>query len=243
MKAVILNSGTGSRMGALTADRPKGLVPLTADGQTILDRQLGFVEAAGIRDVVITTGFMAEAVEAHLRKRADGGLRIKTVYNPRFAETNYIESFRLAEEELRGDVVSMHGDLVFSADVWQALMAAPMDVLVTTPNVPLPEKDFKARLTPEGVVREVSIHAFGGDCVACQPLYKLSGAVWRRWQDEMAAFCAAGNDKVYAENALNEISSELNIRALPALTGFCMEVDNPADWEVAKQAVQKEKQS
>ena len=56
MKALILNSGLGSRMGVLTAEHPKCMTEISAR-ETILSRQLKLVVDAGIQDVVITTGY------------------------------------------------------------------------------------------------------------------------------------------------------------------------------------------
>ncbi len=56
MKALILNSGMGTRMGELTSKYPKCMSELTID-ETILGRQLSLLAAHGIHDVVITTGF------------------------------------------------------------------------------------------------------------------------------------------------------------------------------------------
>lgn len=55
MKALILNSGVGSRMGAITAAHPKCMTPIT-ETDTILSRQLRLIKQSGIREVVITTG-------------------------------------------------------------------------------------------------------------------------------------------------------------------------------------------
>ena len=54
MKALIFNSGTGSRMGILTKNRPKCLLEI--NGETILHRQLRLLSECGIHDVIITTG-------------------------------------------------------------------------------------------------------------------------------------------------------------------------------------------
>ena len=55
MKALLLNSGLGSRMGALTKNQPKCMTELT-DGETILSRQLRLLSDCGIQEAVITTG-------------------------------------------------------------------------------------------------------------------------------------------------------------------------------------------
>ena len=55
MKALILNSGIGTRMGELTACQPKCMTSISSR-ETILSRQLRQIAGAGIREVVVTTG-------------------------------------------------------------------------------------------------------------------------------------------------------------------------------------------
>ncbi len=55
MKAVIFNSGLGSRMGELTKDKPKCMLELY-NGETIFQRQIRILSECGIKDFVITTG-------------------------------------------------------------------------------------------------------------------------------------------------------------------------------------------
>ena len=55
MKTLILNSGLGSRMGVLTSEHPKCMTEISAT-ETILGRQLRQIAAAGITEVVMTTG-------------------------------------------------------------------------------------------------------------------------------------------------------------------------------------------
>ena len=57
MKALILNSGLGKRMGVLTSDHPKCMTLISAT-DTILSRQLKQLVSFGIKEVVITTGFL-----------------------------------------------------------------------------------------------------------------------------------------------------------------------------------------
>ena len=49
MKALILNSGLGHRMGALTAEHPKCMTEI-GSGETILSRQLRLLAEAGIAE-------------------------------------------------------------------------------------------------------------------------------------------------------------------------------------------------
>ena len=55
MKALILNSGVGKRMGDITKNHPKCMTDITGE-DTILSRQLKLLSENGVNEVVMTTG-------------------------------------------------------------------------------------------------------------------------------------------------------------------------------------------
>lgn len=242
MRALIFNSGLGSRLGELTADRPKCLVRL-ASGETILHRQLRVLSSCGIRDFVITTGPFAELVEREARGFEGRGCRFAFVRNERYAETNYLYSFWLARAELLGsdgadaqdepptcgDLLMLHGDLVFDAAYVRALVDAPAGSYGSVNRaLPQPEKDFKARVI-DGLVREVGVGIFDEDCFAFQGLYRLTPEALRTWLDEVGRFVARGETGVYAENAANEVFGQMDVRAFSYERHYVEEVDTPED--------------
>jgi UDP-N-acetylglucosamine diphosphorylase / glucose-1-phosphate thymidylyltransferase / UDP-N-acetylgalactosamine diphosphorylase / glucosamine-1-phosphate N-acetyltransferase / galactosamine-1-phosphate N-acetyltransferase len=64
-KAVILAAGRGTRMGDLTGDLPKPMLPVA--GKPILEHVLDRLRAAGFTDACVVTGYRAEIVETHFR--------------------------------------------------------------------------------------------------------------------------------------------------------------------------------
>lgn len=66
--AMVMAAGLGKRMRPLTATRPKPLVPVA--GKALLDHVLDRLRSAGISRVVINVHYLADALEAHLRKNA-----------------------------------------------------------------------------------------------------------------------------------------------------------------------------
>lgn len=228
MKALILNSGVGRRMGVLTSEHPKCMTEI-APGETILSRQLRLLARCGIREAVITTGLFDSVLRDYCRS-LELPLEISFVFNPDYAETNYIQSIRCAEPLLRGeDIVLMHGDLVFEQGVLGRVLASPVSCMTVSSTLPLPQKDFKA-VVQDGRVKKVGIEFFD-DALTAQPLYKLLRRDWLMWLDKICEFCDGGQRKCYAENAFNTISDECEVYAMDFKDKLCAEIDTPEDME------------
>ncbi|MGI6175835.1 MAG: NTP transferase domain-containing protein [Christensenellales bacterium] len=227
MKALILNSGTGSRMGHMTQSACKCMAPLR-EGVTVLDAQLDRLLGAGIRDICMTTGPFAKELEAYVKQRYPQA-RVLFVHNPSYAQTNYIYSIHLARQHLEGDLLMLHGDLVFDARVLHGLLALPHSAMVVHSTRPLPDKDFKAVLT-KGKITKIGVEFFE-NAVAAQPLYKLRAQDWALWLEEIGRFCARSETGVYAENAFNRISTRIALSPFDAKGLFCGEIDTLEDLD------------
>lgn len=229
MQALIFNSGLGSRLGALTADRPKSMVAL-GSGETIFHRQLRVLSSIGVREFVVTTGPWPEMLVGVAAEFEALGCSFSFVRNDRYAETNYIYSMWLARDLLRGrDALVLHGDLVFDAAYVEGLLALSAGSYGSVdPTLPLPEKDFKARVA-DGEVREVGVEVWGEGCVAFQPMYRLSAGAVDAWLDRVDSFVAHGKTGVYAENAANEVFADMHVEAHPYTGHVLEEVDTPED--------------
>jgi len=63
MKAVILAAGKGTRMGDLTQEIPKPMLPV--QGKPILEHILSGLVHCGVREICVITGWHAEVIEHH----------------------------------------------------------------------------------------------------------------------------------------------------------------------------------
>ncbi len=229
MKALILNSGLGHRMGALTAEHPKCMTEI-GENETILSLQLKQIARSGIEEVVMTTGYYDRVLMEYCHS-LHLPLRYTFVKNPVYDQTNYIYSIYCAREYLADtDLVMMHGDLVFETAVFDMVVNAQESCMTVSSTLALPEKDFKA-VVKDGWVKAVGVQFFE-DALAAQPLYKLNQGDWSVWLSNIVAYCQSGDSakvKCYAENALNEVTENCKIKALDVADLLCGEIDTPED--------------
>lgn len=226
MKALILNSGTGTRMGEMTKRAPKCMAEISS-GYTIISRQLYLLEKAGIKEAVITTGPFADTLKSYV-KTLGFKIDIQYVPNPDFKSTNYIYSVYLAREYLRGDILLLHGDLVFEQSVLEDMLSGGESRVAIDSSLPLPEKDFKAKLEGNRV-KAVGVEFFGEDCAACQPIYHMKERDMDIWLGEISRFCIEGQRGVYAEKALNNVTGSISLYATELGGCLCGEIDNTED--------------
>lgn len=76
---MLFAAGFGTRMGTLTKDRPKPMIPVA--GQMLIDRALDKIEDAGVSNVVVNLHYKAPMLAAHLKARAmqPGAVHSQTV--------------------------------------------------------------------------------------------------------------------------------------------------------------------
>ena len=67
---MVMAAGLGKRMRPLTATRPKPLVEV--GGRSLLDHVLDRLRAGGVRRAVVNVHYLADALEAHLRRHSEG---------------------------------------------------------------------------------------------------------------------------------------------------------------------------
>ena len=194
MIGMVLAAGPGSRLAPLTDTLPKTLLPVDGE-RPILDVTLANLKQAGLEDVVVVTGYAAEAV----RERAPAlerrhGLRLKLVYNAKAEVWNNAYSLWCAREAFSEGVLLVNGDTVHPAVVEERVLAArgPEVLLAVDREKPLDQEEMKVLLNDEGRVERISKlmdpHAAHGEYIgltmiepaAAAGLAEALEATWRR---------------------------------------------------------------
>lgn len=228
MRALILNSGMGSRMGEETKYHPKCMTRIS-NTDTILSRQLRLLASAGITNIVITTG----KFDSEIREYCAGlklPLHITYIKNEKYEETNYIYSIYCAMEYLKDDILLLHGDLVFEEKVIKSIQSQDKSCMAVSSMLPLPQKDFKA-VIQEGRIREIGINCFE-NAKAAQPLYKLKQEDWMIWLNQIMQYCESGRVSCYAEQAWNDVAEKCVLFPYDYQDELCQEIDTPEDLSI-----------
>lgn len=235
MKALILNSGRGSRMRELTSDAPKCMTELS-DGETILSRQLKQLWAEGIDQIIMTTGYCDNVLVKYCQN-LELPVSVTFVKNPAFQDTNYIYSIYCAREYLEDDIILLHGDLVFESSVLEDVVSSERSCMTVSSKQILQDKDFKA-VTHNGRILKIGVDFFS-EAMAAWPLYKLNKKDWLVWLQRIIMFCENGKVKCYGEDALNEVTKDCEIYPLDVREKLCSEIDNAEDLAVVCHHLQR----
>ena len=235
MKAIILSAGQGSRLGHLVDGRPKCLIEFS--GRTLLDRQLDTLEANGVDEAVVVTGFHDELVNEAIAKRT-GGPRVRTIFNPFYKVADNTGSLYMAREELSGDCLVWNGDTLVS----RALMAKVVGndrsgICVTIDRKPgYDEDDMKVVAGEDGRLRAIGKRISEGVNAESIGLlaFRSGGAEQFRDAIERAMRTSEGTTIWYLR-VIHALAQTGEVWTLDINGEQWGEVDFPADVEAAQQ--------
>lgn len=96
--AIIMAAGTSSRFAPLSYEKPKALIEVR--GEILIERQIRQLKEAGIKEIVIVTGYKADRFE-YLREKYNVAL----VHNPFYLTRNNNSSIYYAKEYLKNSYI------------------------------------------------------------------------------------------------------------------------------------------
>jgi NDP-sugar pyrophosphorylase family protein len=114
VKALVLAGGLGTRLRPRFGDLPKALAPVA--GRPFIERLIGWLAGAGIRDIVICAGVGADQLRAALGDGAALGARIAWSVESEPLGTG--GALALAAPHVNGPVLVVNGDTLVDADPW-----------------------------------------------------------------------------------------------------------------------------
>lgn len=234
MKALILAAGRGSRLGSLTAERPKGMLPLC--GRTILDWSIASLSTAGIEDIALVGGYRHHMLSTYGRL---------VLVNERWETTNMVASLMCARAWVGYEpCIVSYSDIVYHPDHVRDLAATDADLAITydkewlklwSARAENPLADAETlKVSPEGYIQDIGRKPSSLDEVEGQymGLLKMNGAVL----DQVATLLASLESRAADRLDMTTMLRLLMARGVPVqgvpIQGRWGEVDTEADAQL-----------
>ena len=243
MRALILAAGRGSRMRGLTEEQPKCFVCLA--GKRLLDWQMQALRQAGIDQIGVVTGYLAEKFEP---------LGIPSFHNQRWAETNMVRSLECAADWLRSEpCVVSYADILYHPSHIKSLMDKNADIGLTYDLLwenlwrdrfenPLSDAEtFK--INESGVLEEIGHRTDCRDDIQGQymGLLKFTPDGWGVVEQILHDLLPSDVDRLDMTKTLSRMIAEgVEIETVPVSGRWC-EVDNERDLHIYETWLQADK--
>ena len=117
--AVVLAASRGAGLEAVTAERPKAMLPIA--GKPLLRWLVDAFKKQGVNDITVVGGYRADAIDT---------AGVKLVVNERHAQTGELTSLACAIDALQQDTVIAYGDLLFRSYILRDLVESEADFSV-----------------------------------------------------------------------------------------------------------------
>ena len=232
--AVILAAGRGTRMGALTADRPKPL--LTVGGQSLLERIVRGFAAAGVTRAVVVTGYRGEQIEAAL---GDGrGQGVEIAYCRQEKAEGTARALLLAQPLIgAGPFALSWGDVLvtptFYAELLSVFAAQPCSLCLAVNEIDDPWRGAAVYVDGEWRVTKLEEKPPRGTATTHwnnAGIFVFDPIIWRY----ASALPASSRGEYELPQAITRMVQDgRDVRAVP-IRGFWSDVGTPEDLEHAE---------
>jgi len=225
LQAIILAAGTGSRLGQ---GQPKCLCEI--GGRTLLEHQLAALEAVDVEPVVVV-GYRDEDIRALLPD-------VRVVLNDRYATTNSLYSFHLAETAIDGDALIFNSDVLFDPAMLDALLARGTSALVCDSTSGDAEEQMKIA-SRDGALLQMRKDLPPAQCVAENVglLYLDHAALDDAFTAARSMVYQGRGHKEWLASAINRIAWRHPITCVDIAGMPWIEIDYPHDLAHAQQQI------
>ena len=241
MQAIILAAGMGRRLGDLTKDNTKCMVPV--NGTPLIDRLLNQLSNLNLNRVVIVIGYEGKKLIDYIGDRYEGKLKIEYVNNPVYDKTNNIYSLALAKQQLQeDDTLLIESDLIFDDRLFSLIVENPYPNLALVAKYETWMDGTMVRIDEDNnIVNFVPKQAFKYSDVdyyyKTVNIYKLSKEFSiNKYVPFLEAYCKALGNNEYYEQVLRVITflDKSDMKALPISDEKWYEIDDIQDLDIAE---------
>jgi NDP-sugar pyrophosphorylase family protein len=239
MKAVVLAAGKGVRMAPLTDNKPKALVELA--GKTLIERVLETFAGAGVKEVLIVTGYLGELVEEKLGQEF-GGMTLK--YVNQAEQSGTANAIGLAKEFAGdSDFVCTYCDVISKSSIFKELFDAASvsgenspEAIVVGREVSDPWR-FGVMKVKEGLLEEIVEKPAAGtqeSKLINAGIYWFSSKIF----DAIDQTGKSERNEFEITDSLNTLAKENKVQVIE-YAGKCFDIGTVEDLEAAEKEIAK----
>jgi choline kinase len=228
------------RLRPLTDNKPKCL--LEVGGKTLLERTVGAMLQAGIKEFVVVTGYCADQIRDFLTTHFPT-LDITFIHNADYEHNNNIFSLWLSMQVVRGkDFLLMDSDILCDPAAVVRIAQEPESALALNRHE-CGEEEIKVIVDAEGRITEISkvcsIEQAIGESVGIEKMTAdYSEAIYHELKQMIEQ---EGLIDVFYERAFERLITQGHtFRVVDTTDYFSYELDTPEDFERAQQLMPKE---
>jgi choline kinase len=239
MKIAFLLAGKSLRMGDLTKDKAKCLIPI--GGKPIFEYNLNHFLANNPKELVPVLGYRNEEIINFIKTKATN-ITISPSYNMDYDTTNNMYSLYQAKDQLYGqEFILCSGDVIYDQRIvdnifqYEGKSAIMLDQVNAQEVIDSPKTTIEnGRITNLG--RHLELNSNGGYAIG---LYKINSELSTAFFDEIERELSEGNVNMGFHDPLIELFS--NFEVLPANTEghLWAHINDPEDIPNAENIYQK----
>jgi len=149
LKAVVLAAGQGTRMGPLTRNMPKVMLPIA--NKPLLYHVIKSAQDSGIRDFVLVVGYGEQIIKEYFKDGSPMGVRIEYIHQEKQLGT--ADAVGSVEEMVNERFLVLNGDIIVSAAHLKKLIGCRSEVVLTARHVENPSEYGVLEVQDERVLR------------------------------------------------------------------------------------------
>jgi choline kinase len=237
MILLILASGKGTRLGSLTASKPKCMVRI--NNKTILEHSVPIFKY--FKKILIIVGYKKKIIMNNIKN-------VKYIENKDFRNTNMVESIFKARKFINNNLVIMYSDIIFDKKIIKDILKLKKNIMPINSNW---LKLWKLRMNTKKIYEDAEnilvskgqIIEIGNKIENKLPKYQFMGILKIMKNDYHKLFKfykKIKNKKIDFTSFLNLAIKNKIIKIKPYQTGkFWLEIDSKKDFAVANKLLKK----
>jgi len=240
-KVVVLAASRGSALGELTANKPKAMVDI--QGQPLLSRIISTYNSAGMKNISVVRGYLAEKVDLPA---------VVYVDNPDYADTGELDSLNKAlqaDGDIAGDLYVSFGDVMFKRHILDQLADADDDFVIAVDTnweesgnrgraadyvsctEPYSRQTFNKRVLLTNAGEDIADDQINGEWTG---LIRIAAAAVPRFRDKVAAVAGqSGMEKAKLHHLLAALAADSEEVRVIYTTGHWLDIDSLDDLVAA----------